>query len=57
MSAAQDTLPYSISTGSAYTAFDKLQGARGYIYIMEEKYAHRLRPDHRYNQGTDPCKQ
>jgi len=31
MSAAQDTLPYSVSTGSAYTAFGKLQGAKNYI--------------------------
>ena len=31
MGAGQDTLPYSVSTGSAYTSFDKLQGANNYM--------------------------
>jgi len=30
MNAAQGTLPYSVSTGSAYTGFEKLQGAKNY---------------------------
>jgi len=31
MSATRDNLPYSVSTGSAYAAFDKLQGAKNYM--------------------------
>jgi len=35
MSAAQDTLPYPVSTDSAYAAFDKLQGAKSYLSWKE----------------------
>src|SRR5882757_1032723 len=31
MSSTQEALPYSISSGSAYSAFDKLQGTKNYI--------------------------
>jgi hypothetical protein len=30
MSSSQEVLPYSVSTGSGFCAFDKLQGAKNY---------------------------
>jgi hypothetical protein len=35
MSSTQEVLPYSVSSGSAYSAFEKLQGMKNYVTWKE----------------------